>query len=91
MTQWRKLTGTAMLALTLIAGRSGVTTAQTKPEGELRYALDVTIAPAWFDPGESVVGVLTPFWILLRHARCAGGSRCPGVRMAPSLAEVVDR
>ena len=27
--------------------------AQTKPEGEMRFALYVTLAPAWLDPGES--------------------------------------
>ncbi len=86
MTQWRKLTGTAMLALALIAGRSGVTTAQTKPEGEMRYALYVTLAPAWFDPGESVVGVITPFWVLYA-LHDALVKPMPGVRMSPSLAE----
>ena len=34
-----------------------------KPEREMRWALYVTLSPAWFDPGE-VVGVLTPFWVL---------------------------
>ena len=37
---------------------------QGKPEGEMRWALYVTVAPAWYDPGESVVGVITPFWVL---------------------------
>jgi hypothetical protein len=36
---------------------------QGKPAGEMRWALYVTLATAWFDPGE-VVGVLTPFWVL---------------------------
>ena len=35
-----------------------------KPEGEMRWALYVTLAPAWFDPGEVRAGVLTPFWVL---------------------------
>ena len=35
-----------------------------KPEGEMRYALYVTLAPAWFDPGEITGGFLTPFWVL---------------------------
>src|SRR5262245_32709201 len=35
-----------------------------KPEGEMRWALYVTLAPAWFDPGETTAGFLTPFWIL---------------------------
>jgi peptide/nickel transport system substrate-binding protein len=37
--------------------------AQTKPEGEMRWALYVTLSPVWFDPGE-VVGQITPFWVL---------------------------
>ena len=28
--------------------------AQTKPEGEMRWALYVTLSPVWFDPGEVV-------------------------------------
>src|SRR2546422_4027250 len=36
---------------------------QSKPEGEMRWALYVTLPPLWFDPGE-VVGVITPFWVL---------------------------
>jgi hypothetical protein len=30
--------------------------AETKPEGEMRFALYVTVAPAWLDPGEAVLG-----------------------------------
>jgi len=37
--------------------------AQAKPEGEMRWALYVTLSPVWFDPGE-VIGVITPFWVL---------------------------
>jgi len=60
--------------------------AQGKPEGEMRFALYVTLAPAWFDPGESVVGVLTPFWVsyALHDALV---KPMPGQRYAPSLAE----
>ena len=39
--------------------------AQTKPEGEMKFALYVTIAPAWFDPGEAQPGFFTPFWMLV--------------------------
>jgi hypothetical protein len=31
-----------------------------KPEGEMRWALYVTISPAWFDPAENG-GLITPF------------------------------
>jgi peptide/nickel transport system substrate-binding protein len=59
--------------------------AQTKPEGEMRWALYVTLSPAWFDPGE-VVGVLTPFWVLYA-LHDALVKPMPGNHLAPSLAE----
>ena len=31
--------------------------AAPKPEGEMRWALYVTLAPAWFDPGEITGGL----------------------------------
>ena len=58
---------------------------QAKPEGEMRWALYVTLAPAWFDPGE-VVGILTPFWVLYA-LHDAVVKPMPGNLMAPSLAE----
>jgi peptide/nickel transport system substrate-binding protein len=33
------------------------------PEGEMRWALYVTISPSWFDPGESGIAGLNSFWI----------------------------
>src|SRR4249920_2074413 len=59
--------------------------AQPKPAGEMRWALYVTLSPAWFDPGE-VIGVLTPFWVLyaLHDALL---KPMPGNLMSPSLAE----
>ena len=39
-----------------------------KPEGEMRWALYVTLAPAWFDPGEITAGFSTPFWVLYAPA-----------------------
>ncbi len=52
----------------------------------MRYAVYVTLAPAWFDPGESPVGVLTPFWVLYA-LHDALVKPMPGQLMAPSLAE----
>jgi hypothetical protein len=60
------LTGTLLCAV-LLGGLVGAVEAQTKPEGEMRWALYVTVAPAWLDPGE-VLGFITPFWI--QYARC---------------------
>jgi peptide/nickel transport system substrate-binding protein len=59
--------------------------AQAKPEGEMRWALYVTVSPVWFDPGE-VVGVITPFWILYA-LHDALVKPMPGNQFTPSLAE----
>src|SRR5215471_7856108 len=59
--------------------------AQPKPEGEMRWALYVTLPPAWFDPGE-VVGVITPFWVLYA-LHDALVKPMPGNHLTPSLAE----
>ena len=65
----RRLAPGFMRALAIIApclllagGLVGRADAQAKPEGEMRWALYVTVAPAWLDPGE-VQGFITPFWI----------------------------
>jgi peptide/nickel transport system substrate-binding protein len=59
--------------------------AQAKPEGEMRWALYVTVPPTWLDPAE-VVGVITPFWVLYA-IHDALVKPMPGNLMAPSLAE----
>jgi peptide/nickel transport system substrate-binding protein len=59
--------------------------AQAKPEGEMRWALYVTLSPVWFDPGE-VVGQLTPFWVLYAM-HDALVKPMPGNLMTASLAE----
>src|SRR5215831_6716263 len=59
--------------------------AQTKPTGELVWALHVTIAPAWFDPAENG-GLITPFAVL--YALHDGVVRpMPGQKIGNSLAE----
>ncbi len=69
----------------LLAGLTGHAGAQTKPEGEMRWALYVTLSPVWFDPGE-VMGLLTRFWVLYA-IHDAMVKPMPGNLMAPSLAE----
>ncbi len=59
--------------------------AQTRPEGEMRWALYITISPNYFDPGE-VVGQLTPFWFLYAM-HDALVKPMPGNHLTPSLAE----
>lgn len=45
----------------VVAGPAAAQTpAPGRPEGEMRWALYLTLAPAWFDPGEVTAGFLTP-------------------------------
>jgi peptide/nickel transport system substrate-binding protein len=82
----RLVIGSLVLVCALVTGglvdRSA---AQNKPEGEMRWALYVTLSPVWFDPGE-VVGQITPFWVLYAM-HDALVKPMPGNQLTPSLAE----
>ena len=56
------------------------------PAGEMRWALYVTISPAWFDPGQVAVVGGTPFWFAYA-LHDALVKPMPDQAMAPSLAE----
>src|SRR4030088_395515 len=86
MKRWQKLASAAILACAMGLGSPGAAPAQTKPEGEMRFALYVTVAPAWLDPGEAVSDNLTPFWMLYA-LHDALVKPMPGNLMANSLAE----
>jgi len=58
--------------------------APAKPEGEMRFALYVTLSPVWLDPGEFMG--LTAFWFLYA-IHDALVKPMPGNLMTPSLAE----
>jgi peptide/nickel transport system substrate-binding protein len=73
------------VSVALVVGSPGRAAAQAKPEGEMRWALYVSLVPAWFDPAE-VAGVLTPFWVLYAM-HDALVKPMPGNLLAPSLAE----
>ena len=69
MNVWHKLIRALILScLIAVVAASGSTAAQTKPEGEMRFALYVTIAPAWLDPGEAPPGVLLAVLAAVRRA-----------------------
>src|SRR5262245_33490245 len=57
-----------------------------KPEGEMRWALYVTISPAWLDPAQAAVTGLNAFWFCYA-LHDALVKPMPGNPMAPSLAE----
>ena len=78
-----------VMALVIVVAFCSQAAAQSrgpKPEGEMRWALYVTLAPSWFDPGEITGGFLTPFWVLYAM-HDALVKPMPGNLMAPSLAE----
>ena len=78
--------GCLLIVCSLPAGGFLATAAvQVKPEGEMRWALYVTLSPVWFDPGE-VIGVITPFWVLYAM-HDALVKPMPGNHQTPSLAE----
>ena len=74
-----------LLCALVVSGPVGSATAASEPDGEMRWALYVTVAPAWLDPGE-VLGFITPFWILYA-LHDALVKPMPGNIMTPSLAE----
>jgi len=55
------------------------------PEGQLTWAVHVSLAPGWFDPGETA-GIITPF-MFLYAIHDAMVKSMPGQPLAPSLAE----
>ena len=84
MNTWRKL-GFAMVLVcaTLPAGPGSA--AEGKSDGEMRFAVYVTIAPAWLDPGETLPGAITAFWFMY-GLHDALVKPMPGNLMTPSLA-----
>jgi peptide/nickel transport system substrate-binding protein len=74
-----------LLVTVLAAGLVDTAAAQGKPEGEVRFAVYVTISPLWFDPAE-VLGFITPFWIMY-GLHDALVKPMPGNLQTPSLAE----
>jgi peptide/nickel transport system substrate-binding protein len=73
----------ALLVLTalLVAAVPGA----ASPEGQMTWAVHITLAPTWFDPAETP-GIGTPFMILFA-LHDALVKPMPGNAMAPSLAE----
>jgi peptide/nickel transport system substrate-binding protein len=71
---------TVLLLTVLIASP-----AAAAPEGQLTWAVHVSLAPAWFDPAETA-GIITPF-LFLYAIHDALVKSMPGNPVAPSLAE----
>src|SRR5262245_22305175 len=55
------------------------------PSGQMTWAVQISLAPTWFDPAETSA-IITPFMVLYA-LHDAVLKPLPGQRMAPSLAE----
>src|SRR5213078_1059492 len=71
------------LVLTILA--LGAASAAAAPEGQLTWAVHISLAPTWFDPAETS-GIITPFMVLYA-LHDAVVKPLPGNPMAPALAE----
>jgi len=76
----RRHSATLALVLLLVAAP-----AVAAPEGELTWAVHISLAPTWFDPAETP-SVITPF-MMLYAMHDALVKPMPGHPLAPSLAE----
>ncbi len=77
--------GLLALLLSCTATVSVAPATAASPEGQLTWAVHVSLAPTWFDPAETP-GVITPF-MFLYALHDALAKPMPGTAMAPSLAE----
>jgi peptide/nickel transport system substrate-binding protein len=74
----------ALTALGLVAGAPSIARAAA-PEGQLTWAIHVSLAPTWFDPADTL-GLITPFMVLYA-LHDAMVKPMPGKLQAPCLAE----
>src|SRR5215475_12128710 len=77
----RRLSGTLILLLLQLVTATPVLAA----EGQMTWAVHISLAPTWFDPAETP-GIVTPFMVLYA-LHDAVAKPMPGKPTAPSLAE----
>ena len=80
----RRALGLTLVALLLVL-ITFPTAGVAAPEGQLTWAVHISLAPTWFDPAETP-GMITPFMVLYA-LHDAMVKPMPGQPVAPSLAE----
>lgn len=75
----------SLLALAAFGVGAGSGNAIAAPQGQMTYGVHVSLAPAWFDPGQAA-GSITPY-VLLYGLHDALVKAMPDSKQAPSLAE----
>src|SRR2546428_6081918 len=78
----RSLSTTVLILLTLSLGAAP---SDAAPEGQMTWAVHISLAPTWFDPAETS-GIITPFMVLYA-LHDALVKPMPGNPTAPGLAE----
>ena len=81
----RHVRGLFATVLVLAIAAFGVSPSAAAPEGQMTWAVHISLAPTWFDPAETS-GIITPFMVLYA-LHDAVLKPLPGNSMAPSLAE----
>jgi len=76
---------TFLVSLAVLLSVANIPSAVASPEGQMNFALQVSLAPVWFDPAETT-STSVPF-IVLYAVHDALVKPMPGQPMAPSLAE----
>jgi len=76
-----RLAACTLLALLTLLPRP----AAAAPEGQMTWAVHISLAPTWFDPAETL-GIITPFMVMYAM-HDAMAKAMPGNPTAPSLAE----
>src|SRR5262245_12820703 len=84
MRRVRELLGLLVLLLVSLHAL-GNNRAEAAPEGQMTWAVHISLAPTWFDPAETS-GIITPFMVLYA-LHDAMVKPMPSNPMAPSLAE----
>ncbi len=81
----KELRGLSAALLVLWLSAAGSAPASAAPEGQITWAVHVSLAPTWFDPAETS-GIITPY-MMLYALHDAVVKPMPGNPAAPSLAE----
>src|SRR5881409_1053818 len=80
-----RLARAVVVTLLVCVGLGTPTSSRAAPEGQLTWAVHISLAPTWFDPAETS-GIITPFMVLYA-LHDAVVKPLPGNPMAPALAE----
>jgi peptide/nickel transport system substrate-binding protein len=76
-----------LLAIAAAGAITGAAAPATAPEGQITWAVHISLPPAWFDPAE-VAGIITPY-LLMYALHDAIVKPMPGNPLEPCLAESV--